>query len=252
MIASCCLTWLIVLAANFVHDWNSWVPATTLNTFNEAVRDGFLRQPWNTISSVPIFFVGVYLLCLPIKHGSEKTLNIVYNPVMRFLIAFSFMVSGVGSVALHMSLTFVGQVADVSGMYLLSVFLIEYAIICHKNKSVSYFIVIYVVASIILIIFLILLPDLRLYLFALLIAIGLFIEYRQNARYGSLSPKYLFASASWLVFGFMFWTIDTTKLFFNPYSSLQGHALWHLCAAVACALLYTYYTSEKSLQSAPK
>ncbi len=215
-------------------DWSSWRQATCLpNCFNETIHDGYLRQPFNTFSSFGYLFVGVYVLALPkLKSNKQK-----FHKIMKLIFGLSLVITGLGSAFYHMSLTFVGQTTDVAGMYLIAVLIILYALFRDKNISISQFVGYYLGANLILLIPLILSPELRRNLFAGLIIIGLLLDYFRDKK----DKKLLLASASVLAFGFIFWLLDSLKLFFNPNSWLQGHVIWHYCGALACLILYKYY-----------
>jgi dihydroceramidase len=243
----CACTLLMTLVAYLVDSWDWLRQATYMpdHAFSEAVRDGYLRQPWNTFSSIPFIALGAYILCLPLGRKKTPSLNISENKVTRVIFALSFIVTGVGSTFLHMSLTFLGQVADVGGMYLLGAFIILYALMRHRTNKLGRFLAIYIAMCAALVAFLVLLPDLRLYLFAVLITIGLLIEFADNKRVKRCNPDTLLASASWLLLGFSVWIVDNTQLFFEPTSALQGHAVWHIMSAVSLLALFLYYERER-------
>lgn len=237
---------LMIGVSSLAPNWDTWRQATSMpnNAFNEAIREGYLRQPWNTFSSFAYLFVGVYIVCLPIFPAKEKSLAIYRNKWIRLIFSLALAITGVGSAFLHLSLTFIGQTADVVGMYLLSVFIILYAVLRRKNVSTLKFVVLFILSNLLLFIPLVLSPHLRRNLFAVLIIVGLILEYFFNRKTEGNTPDLLLASASVMLFGFIFWMIDNTKLFFDPYSWFQGHVVWHLCGAAAAAILYRYYTKE--------
>jgi hypothetical protein len=219
------------------------------NSFNERIHDGYLRQPWNTFSSLFYSFVGIYIMCLPsTKKKAGKSVKIYENRIIKFLYAFSLVVTGLGSAFLHMSLTFVGQTTDVVGMYFISTFIILYAILRNKNSTTTTFVISMLLSNLILFIPLVFLPVLRRNLFAGLIVIGLIVESKLNKHNKGNRPDLLITCASIMIFGLVFWILDNTKLFFNPDSWFQGHGIWHLCGAISAWLLYYYYEQEKSLQ----
>lgn len=235
---------LILAMQFFVSDWSLLAPATCWpNCFNETAHDGFICQPWNVFSSLAYSAVGIYILCLPYRKANKPTLDINSNKLVRSTLSVSIIITGLGSVFLHMSLSFVGQTFDVMGMHLISIFIILYAF--RGNKiSPGKFLALYLLGGLLLLIILILLPDLRRFLFALLIIIGLVTEYCRNHK--KYRPSILLAAVGSLAAGFIFWILDGAGLFFNPDSWFQGHVLWHIFGAVACGLLCAYYSNINS------
>ena len=240
-------TLLMTMVSLLVDNWDWLRQATYMpdGAFSEAVRSGYLRQPWNTFSSILMIAFGVYVLAIPLLRKKASSLNISENSITRFILAFSMIVIGAGSTFLHMSLSFIGQIADVGGMYLLGAFIVWYALLRHKKIKTRLFLLVYVASCVGLVIFLIFVPNLRLYLFAILIAIGLIIEFAKNKKVKKCNPDLLFASASTLLIGFCFWIIDNTQLFFEPMSPFQGHALWHILSAISMLVLFFYYEPER-------
>lgn len=230
-------------------DWTTWQQASSMpdNAFNETIHDGYLRQPWNTFSSLFYSFVGAYIICLPVsKKHTKKSIKIGENKTIKFIYGLSLIITGLGSAFLHMSLTFVGQTTDVIGMYLISMFIISYAVLRNREVSEKHFLILMVLSNIILLIPLILSPFIRRNLFAAFIVIGLILEYKLNKNNKGNRSDLLIACAGIMAFGFIFWILDNMRLFFDPNSWLQGHVIWHLCGAVSAGLLYYYYNKEKS------
>ena len=237
---------LFILSLFLNVDWNSFRQATSMpnNAFNEAIRNGFIRQPWNTISSFFYSLVGFYILFFPLQKENKNKLSIKENKILKNIFSASLIICGLGSAYLHLSLTYIGQTTDVMGMYLIGVFIILYSF---RNKSINFkkFIIYFIIINIILFIPLIFLPELRRSLFALIIFTGLLLEYFCNCKNKNISFKYLLISLLILLVGFIFWIIDNNRLFFNPYSFFQGHVIWHLTGSIACYTLYIHYNKEQ-------
>ncbi len=239
---------IIMLVPNiFITNWTNYKPATSMpnNAFNEAIRDGYIRQPLNTFSSFAYVIAGVFIFILPIKKDNKKSIKIYENKVIKNLYAVSIIITGLGSAFLHLSLTFIGQTTDVLGMYLLSIFIILYTILNRKDDSSKIFYSSYIILNIILLFVLIYYPELRRYLFAILIFIGLITDASITKIRSDNSIKLLLLSAGILAFGFLFWIIDNNRLIFDAYSLFQGHVIWHICGALSCLTLYNYYLNDK-------
>ena len=56
---------------------------------------------------------------------------------------------------------------------------------------------------------------------------------------------YAYGSLAAILTAFVIWNATRTWLC-DPYSLIQGHAIWHLLDAVSAYLLYRYYASEET------
>lgn len=253
IIAALVFTLVCVLAIISVQctgvDWTTWRQASSMpdNAFNETIHDGYLRQPWNTFSSLFYSLVGMYIICLPTsKKRAKNSIKIGENKTIKFIYGLSLIITGLGSSFLHMSLTFVGQTTDVIGMYLISTFIILYAVLRNRQATTKQFLALMALFNFVLLIPLIFSPFLRRNLFAALMVLGLILEYKLSKNNQGNRPRLLLACAGIMMFGFVFWLLDNARLFFDPNSCLQGHVIWHLCGAVAAGLLYHYYVKEST------
>ena len=191
-------------------------PATCLPDacFCEAVRTGFIAQPANTWSSLAFVFVGAWILARsPMKRYGAATIAI-----------------GLGSAFYHASLTFVGQVADIFGMYLLVTFMLVF-------RAGRWFGPLYIALNLALLAAQVAFPQSRRYLFAAVIAAVLIVETRARVN----ERKWLYWALAAMSGGFVLWILDITKRWCDPRSLLQGHALWHVLGAVAAWCLFRYY-----------
>lgn len=210
--------------------------------FNEAVRPGLIAQPSNTWSSLG-FVVVALLVVVRQARGMSVTdrLVVAATPTLRALLAMALLVTGLGSAFYHASLTFVGQTADVAGMYLLSTFVIVYARADARPDAVRRLVTQYVAFNAVLLVALVLVPELRRQLFAVLLVIGLVMEYRRGARSTAFAPRALLASAGSLAVAYVIWILDMRHIGPLPTSWVQGHAVWHVLGAVAGWQLARYY-----------
>lgn len=155
---------------------------------------------------------------------------------------------GLGSTFYHASLTFVGQFFDVMGMYLLACFILLYNLSRVTVLRARSFVLLYLAINAVLAFLLIVLPELRRYLFALLILTALVLVYAPRAHKQTRAQrKYLTAAVATLMLSFLIFLLDLTKIFCWPESWMQGHALWHLGGALAAGLLHQHYRAEKCL-----
>lgn len=226
-------------------DWSGWRPATCMpaDCFCELVRgDMGLRQPVNTWSSLAFAWVGVWVMAYAPADGANRMRNTRLHP---FLLGLSAIVIGLGSAFYHASLTFIGQFFDVFGMYLLTTYMLLYALLRLGRLSGARFGLLYLVVMAALSIVLIALPDVRRFAFAFILIAAIFVEWMfMRSRRATVKRNLFIAGVGLFALAFVIWILDNERIFCAPASLLQGHALWHLLGAVAVALLYFYYLSE--------
>lgn len=232
-------------------DWTSWRPATCMphRCFCEAIRAGLVRQPTNSTSSLAFVMAGLLVLITGNEDRRKGKAGAAIHGLGGYPLVYAaaLIVVGIGSAFYHASLSFAGQFADVMGMYLIATFVILYSygrITPFSNQRV---VIAYVAANASLALALVLIPGLRRYLFAVVLLVGLGIEYRARARIPKrLDGKILRNGVAVLAAGFAIWIIDITKVTCHATGVIQGHAIWHLAGAYASAQLYFYYRSEQS------
>lgn len=217
--------------------WSAWQPATCMpdRCFCEAIEDGWIRQPANTMSSLA--FVVVAIGIARYAFSRDRT---AYAAIYVFALLFI----GLGSAFYHASLTFVGQFADVFGMYLLGSFILLHPIARRFDLRAAWVAAIYVTLNSALAFVLIYQPGGRRWLFAALIVPALLLE-GMSARQALVTRDHrpLILSATLMSVAFVIWSLDITRTLCNPAGIAQGHAVWHLLGALAAAALYGYYQS---------
>jgi hypothetical protein len=230
-------------------DWTQFPPATCLAThcFCELPHaDSLLLQPANSWSSLGFVLVGFWIMLAPRR--SETTF--AGWPALWF--GFTAVVIGVGSFLLHATLTLWGQFYDVLGMYLLSGFLLAYAVQRWRGWANSAALALYLAVCTMLIALLWIMPETRRWLFAAVLVVALTVELvmarplRPNVQVSLFGYGLL---ANTIAFGI--WILDNTRTLCMPDSLLQGHAAWHLLGAIAVYFNYRYYCSEQP-RAAPK
>jgi len=246
------------LFEKYVGNWDTWKPATSMMAdgsfnFNELVNPAaYIRQPWNTFSSLYYVFVGAMLLVLPYTKKVPGP-SITSSKSLRWLYGVSVIITGLGSAFMHMSATFIGQTTDVVGMYLVSVFIVMYALRSLPKYTNGMFTILYIVINVALFAGLIFAPNLRRNLFLALILIGLVLEYFCNRKTKGYNADMLLAAACSLAFAYIVWQLDNyialqpdgtylRGIFFNEVGFFQGHPIWHLGGATACGLLFSHYS----------
>jgi dihydroceramidase len=235
----------LALLAALGPDWAAYVPAscTATRCFCEAPRTGMLLlQPANTWSSFGYVLIGSLMLALPYDRDPGSALARISGRTL----GVTAIVVGVGSGLLHATLTLWGQFFDVLGMYLVGSFLLVSAIARWRRIPDGAAIVIYVSLCLSLVTILIVAPEVRRWLFAvvLILAIVLELVFARRWRPGAKITFYLWGLAATAT-AFGIWVLDQDGVVCAPHSLLQGHAAWHLLGATSLWLSFNYYRSER-------
>ncbi|MCU0633934.1 MAG: ceramidase [Gemmatimonadaceae bacterium] len=231
-------------------DWTTWRPASCLpRCFHEADHGGAVRQPANTFSSLAFALVGLAVV-VAARRSRVSAPRVVRpalatSPLLAALFAFSLVAIGLGSAFFHASLTFVGQTADVTGMYLLATFTIVHARMAHDRPGRARALRLYALLNGALLVLLIVAPAARRWLFALLLAVGFALEW-QHTRRTARSPTRLLRSLGVLLLAFAVWVVDVLAWPLPPTHWLQGHALWHVLGAYATWELWRHYNAPSA------
>lgn len=227
-------------------NWAVYAPATCTAThcFCEMPRIGALvLQPADSWSSYGYVLVGFLMIVLAARHDWASAMP----PIAARTFGLTAITVGLGSVLMHATLTLWGQFVDVLGMYLVGSFLLVRGLARWRRIPDGRAIAIYVALCAVLVAVLILLPEVRRWLFAVLLILAILIEVifarplRPSARFG----YYLGGIAAKAV-AFTIWILDQQGVVCAPHSLLQGHAAWHLLGATSLWLSFCYYRSERA------
>ncbi len=228
--------------------WATWRPATCLPDacFCEAIGSGFIRQPIDTWSNLAFVLVGLLILEDVLRPANTRSNLLAQRRTYGVVYAVAVILIGLGSWSYHASLTFVGQWFDVMGMYLLGTFTVLYNIARLRPLSGRAFATGYVAFNIALGLSLIVVPELRRYLFGMLLAMTIALEVViRRRRPTRMHTAYFGAALLIYLLAQIIWTLDLNHIVCDPVSVLQGHAVWHVLTAVSAGLLYLYYRSER-------
>ncbi len=241
---------IVILTATPVSTWDAMQPSTCLATgicFCETVHlNDAIRQPSNTVSSYGFVFVGIVISAA----SPMLTRKASRFPMLHAIVfGINAVIVGVGSAYYHASLTFVGQFFDILGMFLSAVFTLVYALQRLRGWSDRQSIILYLVVNLFLAFIQIIIPDLRRYTFAIVLIIGLIVEYiYYRQRKPTINLAWLQRGLALFILAYIIWILDNAHLVCTPESLLQGHAAWHLLGAVAMMCQFLYYASETSPQ----
>ncbi len=225
-------------------NWAAYAPATCTAThcFCELPRIGALvLQPANSWSSFGYVFTGFLMFGFAGERGGASAMP----PLAARTLGLTAIIVGLGSALMHASLTLWGQFLDVLGMYLVGSFLLVRALARWRGIADSRAIILYVALCAGLVAVLIMLPEVRRWLFAVLLILAILAELvfarplRPDARVAYYLGGIL---ATAMAFGI--WILDQQGLVCAPRSLLQGHALWHLLGATSLWLSFSYFRSE--------
>jgi len=225
-------------------DWSAYAPAscTATRCFCETPRIGSLiLQPADSWSSYGYVFGGFRMILLAPRRDSAMT------PIAATAFGITAIAVGIGSALLHATLTLWGQFLDVLGMYLVGSFLLVSALSRWRRIGDGPAIGLYVLLCAVLVAVLIVAPEVRRWLFAVLLiaAITLELGFARPLRPGVRLPLYLYGLLANAV-AFAIWNLDQHGLVCSPASLIQGHAIWHLLGAVSMGLCFAYYRSERT------
>jgi hypothetical protein len=244
--------------------WPMWRTATCMPDacFCEALGLGFIRQPIDTWSNLAFVLIGLLILEDVLRPSSNRSSRLAHRRTYGFVYVCAMILIGLGSWFYHASLTFVGQWFDVMGMYLLGTFMVLYSFARLRPLGNRTFAISYVLFNFALAISLIVVPELRRYLFGALLVVTIFLEVRvrrrrrnwvspserefTHERSNPVSGSLRYFSAALLIYGLaqFIWTLDLNHIVCDPTGLLQGHAVWHILTATSAGLLYWYYRSE--------
>lgn len=226
-------------------DWSRFAPATCTETrcFCEMPRaGGLLLQPANSLSSFGYVFAGLLMILV----AQSRDWISAFPPLAATILGGAAIIVGIGSVLLHATLTLWGQFFDVLGMYLISGFFLVSALAKWRNIPDRRAMIYYVLLCAVLVAILYALPEVRRWLFAVVLLIAIIVELvfarplRPQVRTG-----YYVAGLIANIVAFTIWNLDQNGQLCAPGSVLQGHAIWHLLGAVALWFAFLYYRSER-------
>lgn len=235
--------------------WDSWKPATCVSSaagcFCEVPSGGTVLQPVNALSSLA-FVISSILVLFCVGYSRRNHVGEIapsFDPPTSFTLLYSLALAliGFGSAFYHASLTFLGQSLDIAGMYF---FVTLVGLIAAKRSlGLKWRLVIwsYVVGNAVILSLVTLLPDLRRYLFALILLLVIVSISSAIGRNKELKKvSHFWAALVLIIVGGLFWVLDVTRILCSPDSVFQGHAIWHVLGAAASYFLFRFLASNVS------
>ena len=215
---------------NLASVWEGWRAATCMpgGCFCELVRlESAIRQPVNTWSSLAFVVVAVWIAFQRVDSGLRS---------LQWVFVASALLVGLGSAFYHASLSFLGQFWDVLGMYLLAVPILLYRVARGQSFAFGYAALVGVLALLLWFV-----PELRRWLFGVVLMGGIWLELRYLRTHPTVSARLFWLALATFAIAFAVWILDNSRVWCAPESALQGHALWHVLGAVATGLLFSHY-----------
>jgi hypothetical protein len=216
------------------------------------VSDGLIKQPANTWSNLGFVTSGLVMAWLMWKGAFAENKN-AFTQTTFTPIFFSALVILLGpcSMAMHATLTHVGGAFDLLSMFLISAFLMAYALQRFFGWPPLFFTAVFV-AVVAACEWAGSFPH-QLHLITGRTAFGLFITVAAIFELLNFFVRKLRHEIKWVFYGqaafwlaLVFWNLGKTNSgFCHPHSLLQGHAAWHLLDALSLFFLFRFYASEQ-------
>lgn len=215
----------------------------------EAPRGEGPSQPANTVSNLAFVAFGLAVLVRVGRERGRRTAPDVPGRLSLYPVLFGFVAVflGIGSAAFHGSLTEWSGWLDLVSMFALIMFVILYDLAMLRGWSERQFAGTYLMS----------LTALALvqwpldnsggkFIFGALIVVALAIEGAVAVARIERDRRWLWGSlATYGIAGVVWLSSRTEGPWCEPESLVQGHALWHILAAVSVALLYVYLRVER-------
>jgi hypothetical protein len=219
--------------------WDRFAPATM--AFCERRLCAWVVEPANTWSNVSYVLVGFWILWSQQERGRLRT------PLT--LVGVTAILVAIGSVAFHGTGTFLGEVLDVSAMYLISGLFITFAakrlfLLSDKALQLLYWSVALSAIGLLVATRVSGIP-----LFVLHVTVAVIFEaalFRRHAR-GLVDYRPLWALIAFFTAAFVVWNLDVSHVLCDPDNHVfGGHAFWHLTNAFC---LWFFYVFQRQFES---
>lgn len=198
---------------------------------------GWVRQPANAWSMVPMLVVGVAIIFLT-RVRKQEYLKL-YGWILIVLAAGSFFYHATGALW--------GGIFDLAGMFLVANYLLVMVLWRLWGIKRKILLAVFVVGSVLLTTLHAFKPNLGTPFFVLVALAAFFLEIKVWIKEGKVRTKSYFILFTALVLtALVVWILDVTRVVCDPNNHLiQGHAIWHALSAVAFFVLYLYLSKVK-------
>jgi hypothetical protein len=201
--------------------WSNYEPAT-IGWCEERIC-GWVVEPSNAWSNLAYVIVGIVILATISRRG----------PLM--LVGIASILIGFGSFAFHATGTRIGELIDVSAMYLLGGLGVMFSARRLFGLSTAQLVLGYVAVVAACVGLMIVTHSNGIIVFALLVTLTVGAEIHLY-RHGRAASSY--AAQKWMIAcfatAFFVWNLDRSRIVCSPTNHLvSGHAVWHVLTAVA-------------------
>ncbi|KQZ75351.1 ceramidase domain-containing protein [Nocardioides sp. Root151] len=238
---------LLLLAA-----YDGWLGADVGrgDTFCEAARGGFIKQPANTWSNLGFVAAGLAIAWSLLRHsptrgalGRHRSLAPAFAVLVVLL--------GPASMAMHATQSSLGGHLDMASMYLVASFIAGYALMRLLGRGPGFLAIIFVVFVAACEIAGLWSREIPVVMYAgnvafgFLLVVGLAIEAVLVRRGLFPHARWAWAAVACMVVAFTIWNLTASGTgLCSPDSLLQGHAVWHVLCAASAYCLYRHYATE--------
>ena len=234
-----------------VHGWFG-APAHLAEEYCEAARPGLIKQPANTWSNISFIISGLTIGWLLMRRTFARNNNsITQNAFYGTFYSSLVVLLGPGSMAMHATMGELGGFFDTLSMYLVASYTIAYASERFFNLRPLHFLGIFVVILSVFLLF----EDkpwhilfwyfgdtMFMFFISLTILIEMLNSYVKKMQH---DKRWGLAALASILLAFFIWNISKTGTSLcDPYSVIQGHAIWHILDAVSTFCLFMFYASE--------
>lgn len=209
--------------------WAEFAPATI--SFCEARLCAVIAEPANAFTSLSKTLVGIWLIPRCWRRGQTRLWAIVVAALLQGPLGF----------ALHATGSLWGEALDVSGMFLISATLLNFALARRFGWSTPKLISRWLSLVLLSVMALLLVPRSGIAVFSAQVVTWLALELWPRAPQSAEARRWFFWMIGCFAAGFGFWLLDKTRLVCDPHNHfLNGHAIWHLATSACLALFFEY------------
>lgn len=234
--------------------YNGWFgPAGVRGAHFCECYNGLIKQPINTWSNFGFMAAGLYTAWRSYQFFGNGNHNLfTRNKLIGVFYASLLVVMGPASMALHATMTPIGNQLDLFSCYLITAFVLSYALLRFYRLKTTHFILSFI-AVIIFCEWVGSYPEkvpvfttAGSAVFGSLLLLAVLIEIINSyIRKPAHEIQYAWLAVGTGVASFIIWNIGQTgSSVCRPHSLFQTHAVWHILNALALIIIHRFYLSE--------